>query len=229
MAVKYDPDFAPRRINRWFSDAKFAADLDVNSPSTRFLIGANSAAGATGAICSGIAATAAASATLATAYEISDAQYGRCLNVVGSVGATTGATSTMTLYGLDYLGQPLSETVTLNGTATITTKKAFKWLTHYAVGAQAATVSIGISNTFGLPYRTIALQTDIVNGVGAATAGTVSAGADITLTQTATTSDPRGLYTPHTSLSPNGSRSYEILIICDVQGANIYGGQHFFS
>ncbi len=229
MAVKYDPDFAPRRINRWFSDAKFAADLDVNSPSTRFLIGVNSAAGATGAICSGIAATAAASATLATAYEISDAQYGRCLNVVGSVGATTGATSTMTLYGLDYLGQPLSETVTLNGTATITTKKAFKWLTHYAVGAQAATVSIGISNTFGLPYRTIALQTDIVNGVGAATAGTVSAGADITLTQTATTSDPRGLYTPHTSLSPNGSRSYEILIICDVQGANIYGGQHFFS
>ena len=50
MAVKYDPDFAPRRINRWFSDAKFAADLDVNSPSTRFLIGVNSAAGATGAI-----------------------------------------------------------------------------------------------------------------------------------------------------------------------------------
>lgn len=227
MAVKYDPDFAPRRVNRWFSDAKYAADLDVNSPSTRFLIGVNAAAGATGAICSGIAATAAVSATLASAYEISDAQYGRFLNVVGSVGFTTGANSTMTLYGLDYLGQPIAETVSLNGTAAVTTVKAFKWLTHYAIGANAATISIGISNSFGLPYRTIALQQDIVNGVAAATAGGVTAGADITLTQTASTVDPRGKYTPHTSLSPNGSRSYEILIICDVQGANIYGGQHF--
>lgn len=226
MSKKYDPDFFPRRINRWFSDAKYAADLDVNASAGRLLI-ENPAAGATGAVCSGIAATAAVSATLASAYEV-DAQFGRCLNVVGSVGFTTGANSTMTLYGLDYLGQPIAETVTLAGTATVTTVKAFKWLTHYAAGAQAATLSIGTSNTFGLPYRTIALQADIVNGVAAATAGAVSAGADVTLTQTATTVDPRGRYTPCApSLSPNGSRTYELLLIQDTQGSNIYGAQHF--
>ena len=237
MAIKYEPDFQPRRVNRWFSDAKYAADVDPIHGTTRILI-SNPAAASTGAIVAVAPASAAFVSTLATAYEV-DAQYGRCLTVVGTIGSATAATCAMTLYGLDYLGQPLTENVTLNGTVVVTTLKAFKWLLTYATGVQTGCVSIGISNFFGLPYRTISMVAEIVNGAIAATSGAVSTGAAMSLAQTATTADPRGWYKPTTgALAPSGSNSYELVLICDVQGMQpsaataaqahtIYGAQQF--
>lgn len=237
MALKNEPDFGPRRVNRWFSDAKYAADIDVTHGTTRLLI-SNPAAASTGAIVSVTPASAAFVSTLATAYEV-DATYGRCLTVVGTIGSATAATCAMTLYGLDYLGQPMTENVTLNGTAVVTTLKAFKWLLTYATGVQTGCVSIGISNFFGLPYRTIAMLSEIVNGAIAPTSGAITTGAAMSLVQTATTVDPRGTYKPTTgALAPNGSNSYELVLIFDtmglqpsaataVQAFTIYGGQQF--
>ena len=237
MAVKYEPDFGPRRVNRWFSDAKYAADIDASHGTTRLLI-SNPAAASTGAAVAVVPASAAFVSTLATAYEV-DATYGRCLTVVGTIGSATAATCAMTLYGLDYMGQPITENITLNGTVVVTSLKAFKWLLSYATGVQTGCVSIGISNTFGLPYRTIAMQAEIVNGAIAPTSGAMSTGAAMSLAQTATTVDPRGVYRPTTgALAPNGSNSYELVLICDTMGMQpsaatatqaftIFGAQHY--
>ena len=80
-----------------------------------------------------------------------DAAYGRCLTATGSAGSN----HVCTISGRDYLGQKMSEALTLSGTVVIHGNKAFKYVDSMstAVGAAGDTVDVGWSDRVGLPYK----------------------------------------------------------------------------
>lgn len=152
------------------------------------------------------------------------AKYGRNLTVV----ASGTATSTVTVYGYDYLGQPMSETLTLASTSPVAGLKAFKWITSVAwSGTSAITINLGWGNVLGIPYRAtrVTLFGELTAGA-APTAGTLVVGAATTTTQTATTADPRGTYTPNQAC--NGVLTYEFSYHADVVNG-LHGNRHFHS
>lgn len=129
----------------------------------------------------------------------------RCVTLVSANAGDT--TQTATVYGYDFYGQPMTAQVTLNGTTTVVTTKAFRSVTRIAISAvTAGNISAGFNDRLGLPVRV----TDVgyVTSVKwAATlaqdAGTFVA-AVTTDPATVSTGDVRGLYTP--SSAANGSR-----------------------
>lgn len=135
--------------------------------------------------------------TLAATYNSTTKMgpYGRNLTVV----ASGAATSTVIVIGRDYLGQPMRETFTLNGTTPVVGVKAFKYIdkVNIPVGTAATTINVGWGTKFGLPYKTRAVYREYVDEVLAA-AGTLTQPV-LTDPQTATTGDPRGLYVPTTT------------------------------
>lgn len=154
------------------------------------------------------------------------AKYGRNVTVV----ASGAATSTVTVYGLDYLMQPMSEVLTLNGAVPVLGVKCFKWITQVAWGATAATtIDVGWGNALGIPYRATrtTLSGELVSGA-APTAGALVAGASGTAAQTSTSADPRGTYTPHSASLPDGTRTYEFVYHTDVVNG-LHGKPHFYS
>jgi hypothetical protein len=159
-------------------------------------------------------------------YEIA-APFGRNVTVV----ADGAATSTVTVDGWDYLGQPMRETLTLNGTTTVNGVKAFKYFENVSWGATAGrTINVGFGGRFGVPFKTSNVVNEQAAGAAAA-AGTLTAGSR-TDPQTATTNDPRGLYTPTTT--PNGTTDISFFIIVDdfinaAGNGGIYGIKHFRS
>lgn len=167
-----------------------------------------------------IATAGSVSTFLTTLTEAAMGPFGRNVTVV----ASGAATSTVTVIGRDYLGQAMRETLTLNGTTPVVSVKAFKWIDKIDFGATAATtIDVGFGARFGLPYNTVAVEREYANGVVAAT-GTLTAGVR-TDPQTATTADPRGLYTPTTT--PNGSTVIEFdAQFSNFVNANNRGGLH---
>lgn len=134
--------------------------------------------------------------------------FGRNVVVV----ASGAATSTVTVTGRDYLGQPMKETLTLNGTNSVTGLKAFKYIDKVEWGATAGTtIDLGWGTRFGLPYKTRAVERELKDSVLAA-AGTLTAPV-ITDPQTATTGDPRGTYIP--TGTPDGTAIFEIDCVFD--------------
>ena len=125
---------------------------------------------------------------------------------VSVVSANVADTSqTATFYGTDVYGVPVVETLTLNGTTTVAGKKAFKTITRVAMSATTAgTVSAGVTDILGLPYKLTA-KSDLIstwfNQIVEATLPTIVV-AD-TNTATATTGDVRGTIDLHSAL--NGS------------------------
>lgn len=141
---------------------------------------------------------AAAGSTTTFVSDTADAPFGRNVTVVASGAATT----TVTVTGKDYLGQPMNELFTLNGATPVVGVKAFKWIDSIAYALTAGrTIDVGFGARVGLPYRMSVCLGEIANGAAAA-AGTLTA-PNLTDPQTTTTTDPRGLYTPTTTL--NGS------------------------
>lgn len=130
--------------------------------------------------------------------DTADAPFGRNVTVV----ASGAATSNVTVYGKDYLGQGMSESFTLNGAAPVVGNKAFKWIDRITAGITGGTtINVGFGSKLGLPYRMSQVISESGNGAGAAV-GTFVAGV-LTDPQTTTTGDPRGTYAPTTAL--NGS------------------------
>jgi len=126
--------------------------------------------------------------------------FGRNVTVV----ASGAATSTVTITGRDYLGQPMVETLTLNGTTSVAGNKAFKYIDKIAWGATASTtINVGTGTKFGLPYRMQNVLAEMSDRARVATLGTFVAGL-LTDPQTATTGDPRGTYVPNTT--PDGTK-----------------------
>lgn len=168
-------------------------------------------------------ATAVDTSTFDTTFTQSEAQmgrYGRTLTVV----ASGAATSNVTVYGRDYLGQRMRESFTLNGTTPVVGKKAFRNVDRITAGVTAATtINVGYGTGFGLPYVTERVAAEYIDQVSG-TVGTLTAPI-FTDPQTATTGDPRGTYVPNTA--PNGSRVIELdLHFSDYVNASNNGGMH---
>lgn len=110
---------------------------------------------------------------------------------------STGAgdtTQTATFTGTDVYNQPMTETLTFNGTTAVSGAKAFKTVTRVAISAAlAGNASAGSTDILGLPYYTASRNYVITAYDGAqVTTGTYVAG--VTTTATATTGDVRGTY-----------------------------------
>lgn len=121
------------------------------------------------------------------------------------VGAWT-TSSTVTVTGTDYYGNPQTETQT--GTA-FTGKKAFSSVTGITSSASITGATFGTGNVLGLPFRASSGDIFAVMFNDAADAGTFVA-ADLTLPATASTGDVRGTYAPAGTL--NGVKFLAALI-----------------
>ena len=148
---------------------------------------------------------------LATPLTI-DARYGRTISVTPS--GVPGNANAVDLIGYDYLGQPLAERFT--GAAAATTPLVGVTAWKYIVGTRlnvaatnAITFSISVGNSLGLPYKgRIVAATEGTTEMTYAQINTNTVAAVLTDPQTATTGDPRGLYTPTTA--PNGVLRYKL-------------------
>lgn len=214
-------DFFPFRTNDHVPNMQYACDVRYDGTG-EIDIPAPDAADADVIIDGQSIATAGSTTTFNTLYVDTDAQmgkFGRNLTVV----ADGTATSTVTVTGKDYLGQVVVEEFTLNGTTPVVGKKAFRTVTSVAYDATASrSIDVGTGALLGLPYKTFKMDNELVDGA-VPTAGSVTAG--VTVTQTATSGDPRGTYAPHASAAPNGSRAYKLQIYCDRE--NLHGNAHF--
>lgn len=123
--------------------------------------------------------------------------FGRCIQAVAS-GAQT---STLTVKGRDYLGQPMVENLTMNGATPVIGVKAFKWIDLISWTAYATTdrnLTVGTTDKLGLPFCTQALLGEQKDGVAQA-AGTLVTPSRVD-PATAITTDPRGTYDPTMTL-----------------------------
>lgn len=141
------------------------------------------------------------------------ATFNCCRNVSIVSSSASDTTQTVTVTGTDFWGQAQTSTLTINGTTTVNGLKGFKTITSVAVSAVfVGNLSVGMGDTFGLPYRVTdagyLLRTGWAGAV-ADNAGTFTA-AD-TATATSTTGDVRGTFLPATSAS-NGTRRLVIAI-----------------
>ena len=161
-------DNYPRSINQYTPLMEFAADVvdgvhivSMGAPSTADPNGILVTASATNS------AQSYTSADWAVTFDGSsthvgesvagrvNALYGRSLELVG----TAGSNHVVTITGRDYLGQVMSEALTLSGTVIIYGTKAFRYVDTIAVatGATGDTFDAGWSNRLGLPYSAEAL------------------------------------------------------------------------
>lgn len=221
MAIRY-PTFFPQRINQRVPFMAYDAQVqqgghiyvEFGAPATASTNGIVALQDMTAASNTGTFA-----ATYLPATESTMARYGRAVQVVGSA-ATTG---TVTVKGRDYLGQAMTENLTLNGTTPVIGVKAFKYIDNVAWTATASVnLSVGWATKLGLPYR-IMVNTMIneqLNGANTTAGTTVIGNAG---TQTATSTDPRGMYTPNTA--PNGTNTYTVMYLADQ--TNLHGNAHF--
>ena len=90
----------------------------------------------------------------------------------------------------------------------------------YLIVPAAATISIGVGAILGVPYKVLhtAMYGELANDV-TATAGALLAGV---VTQSLTSGDPRGAYTP--AAAPNGTTCYRFT--CVVDRNNLHGSAH---
>jgi hypothetical protein len=151
-------------------------------------------------------------------------EYGRNLTAVAS-GASTAV---ITVRGRDYLGQGMTEAITLNGTTPVLGKKMFKYIDNvsWTAGGASVTLNLGWGTTLGLPFCADAMLQENVNDAVPADAGTFVAAVK-TDPGTATTGATRGTYTPHANNVPNGSRTYRLVLQCDkekLHGVAQYAG-----
>ena len=166
------------------------------------------------AVCAAQAIAAAGNATInGTTASGNVATFNCCRNVSIVSSSASDTTQTVTVTGTDYWGQAQTALLTINGTTTVNGTKGFKTITKVAVSAAfVGNLSVGMGDTFGLPYKVTdagyLLRTGWAGAV-ADNAGTFTA-AD-TATPSASTGDVRGTFLPATSAS-NGTRRLVIAI-----------------
>lgn len=216
-------DFFPDRVNMHFRNAKYAADVRDNGIG-KIYIPAVETADADGILDGQAIATAQDLDTSDFAAAYSDdvmGKFGRNITVVGSAAST----ATITVYGYDYLGQPMIEEIDMNGTTPVAGVKAFARVTRIVTGTDAdSTLDVGWGDVLGLPYGLVDLITELVDEAEPADAGTVVKRVT-TDPQTATTGDPRGTYAPHSNNAPNGSRTYQLVGLWAIE--DLFGVAHY--
>ena len=153
--------------------------------------------------------------------------YGATITL--TVSAST--TATFTVFGDDYLGQPMSETITITAGTTATSLRAFRWISRIVCPALAAiTLSVGWTKNLGLPYVTTKILQETVNGVDQAL-GTLVAPV-FTDPATVSTGDPRGKYL--SSATFNGTNEITITALASAfinanGNGGIYGIKQYFA
>jgi len=78
---------------------------------------------------------------------------GRCISIAAASGTNLSA-NTFTISGYDAYGYPISQSLAGPNANTVTTGKAFKWVSGITIAATASagsTFSIGVSDTYGFP------------------------------------------------------------------------------
>lgn len=221
MTLKSTPNYYPPGINVYVPKMKYDCDVMHGPAVLRANFGAPPLASATAILSAQSIAAAVSTSTFAAGYtEANMGPWGRCVQVV----ASGAATSNVTVKGTDYLGQPVAESFTLNGTTPVVGLKAFKRITLITAGITGGTtINVGTHAKLGLPFKTIAVERELAANVLAA-AGTLTA-AILTDPQTTTTGDPRGTYTTTTAL--NGTTVIEAdLIVNDFVNSSGNGGLH---
>ena len=165
-------------------------------------------------VCAAQAVAAAGNATIngtSASGGVATFNCARNVSIVSSSASDTAQTVTVT--GTDIWGQAQTALLTINGTTTVNSTKTFKTITAVAVSAVfVGNLSVGMGDTFGLPYKVTdagyLLRTGWAGAV-ADNAGTFTA-AD-TATATASTGDVRGTFLPASTAS-NGTRRLVIAI-----------------
>ena len=206
----------PRRINNYVPAMAYSADVNYNGE-TRVNFGAPLAGSGTNILNAGNM-TGVSQIDLSGVAAIPDA-YGRNVQIVAGAANATPAI----VFGWDYLGQPIAESLTLNGTTPVVGNKAFKAFNYVQFTAAATTLSIGTGVKLGLPYKAIRCVYEVGNGVVAA-AGTLQA-PSLVDPATNVTTDPRGTYTTTTTMNGANIISAAFNMVNDVNTAN-NGGLH---
>lgn len=219
------PSFFTGRINCYCPNAKYAADHVIDG-ATRISFGAPAVASTTALLATVDITAGKTKAAFTAGIWTSDANYGRCLQVVLS-GAGTPA---ITIYGRDFWGQPMLETFTGNGATPVIGLKAFMYADSYSADATAVTLSIGTTDKLGLPYKTVKVLSEESDGA-VATLGTLVTPV-VTDPATAITGDPRGTYDPNTTL--NAVRVITAYILCDStanssSNGGLHGIRHYYA
>lgn len=157
-----------------------------------------------------------------------DAEFGANISVASSGSADT---KKVTVYGFDYLGQPMVEEFTRNNTTAVVGKKAFKYISKIvAEKGVDATVTVKRGLQFGLPYHTSKILTETRNGVDSTTTKLV---VPVNTKGSATTGDPRGLANLTTYSSPANIvlvcvANADIFTIDDKEVGGLFGVPHYF-
>lgn len=152
--------------------------------------------------------------------KIVSAPWGREIDFIAS-GAATNA---ITIYGRDYLGQPIKKVLALNGANRVVTACAFKYLDSFVIASGgSATVNVGYTVRLGLQYRTVAVNHEMADETRAAPGTLVAPVNTDPLTNIA--GDPRGLYTP-TTLADGVVRLRLSCLLLSTLNANGNGGLH---
>ncbi len=203
-SVTRNTQFRLRRVNSYCEGMQYHGDVGADGE-LRVNLGPLKAAVANH-IVESVALSAGSGHDAVIANAEVDAPYGRVLQIVAS-GANT---RTATITGWDCLGQPMTEEITFNGTTPVDGKKAFFFVESVSIasGADTTTITVGTANKLGLPYYTVELVREMIDGEpfndGSVTKGLQG-------TQTATTADPRGVYVPVQTM--DGSKEFVVTII----------------
>lgn len=202
-------DYLPKNINRYVPAMAYAADV-VHSGPTRVSLGTPTVADADAILNDAVCDDTAASFTYrpgdfrtvagfnGETGEITDAKYGRNVSIVGSA---VGVTQNCTIKGRDYLGQPITRTIALNGTGAAVFG-IFKWIDEITVaqGASTETMDVGFTDVLGLPYKCVKVLSEELAGAVQSSLGTL-----VTPTLTdprivSTVTNSRGSYDPNGTL-----------------------------
>lgn len=233
--MKRTGKYMPRRLNRYVPAMAYAADVILGGPhEVRF--GPVAVASATNLINAQAVTLAVAFTTIlndgntdpainAVAEEFPYGPgFGRCVQIVFGA-ANVGV---VTVRGRDYLGQPMSETLTGNGTTPVIGLKAFKFVDS-VTSTTSGTLSLGTTDKLGLPYATQNILSEQLDGVRVATLGTLVSPI-YTDPQTVATADPRGTYDPQSTLNGTAFLTADIIVSNVLNAAGnggLYGMAHF--
>lgn len=212
------PDYYPAKVNVHVPDMSYSADVVHNGPN-EFSLGAPVVTDADGILDGHSIAATGSTTTFNVLYTTAKmATFGRNVTVV----ASGAASSAVTIKGRDYLGQPMLETLTLNGTTPVVGVKAFKTIEEVSYAATAVTIDVGWADKLGLPYAATSLLAELEDGA-TASAGTFVARS--VATQSATSADPRGTYDPASAC--DGSTEFQLVMMCDRD--NLQGVAHYYA
>lgn len=216
-------------INTYVPGMQWSASLSMNDANT-FSLGKPIAAAANTVANALVTNTTVGAMTwLPAPYVCTDAPYGKLLVVTPSASATT----TIDIWGEDYLGQPMVERAAFSASAAaLNLKKAWYRIlgTKLVVAGGAITLNIGFQDKkLGLPFKgSIEWAKEgspPATVIDPSTLFSNWTAPDWTDPATATSGDPRGVYTSVASF--DGVKEFIIGMRCDnALNANNNGGLH---